>query len=77
MRADKKERRGRAELTTETKATRRQGGRENGGKGAGDQSLKGGERRKYRGGGVGGTNYWVEDRLKDVLYNTGKTANIL
>ena len=37
----------------------------------------GGERRKYRGGGVGGTNYWVEDRLKDVLYNTGKTANIL
>ena len=24
---------------------------------------------------VGGTNYW--DRLKDVLYNTGNTANIL
>ena len=22
------------------------------------------------GGGVGGTNHWVEDRLKDVLYNT-------
>lgn len=42
MRADKKEGGGRAELTTEAKATRRQGGRENGGKGAGDQSLKGG-----------------------------------
>lgn len=23
----------------------------------------------YRGGGVGGTNYWAEDRLKVVLYN--------
>lgn len=42
VRADKKEGGGRAELTTEAKATRRQGGRENGGKGAGDQSLKGG-----------------------------------
>ena len=34
-------------------------------------------RGQHRGGGVGGTNYWVEDRLKDVLYNTGNTANIL
>lgn len=32
---------------------------------------------QQRGGGVGGTNYWVSDRLKDVLYNVGDTANIL
>ena len=25
----------------------------------------------------GGTNCWGEDRLKDVLYNTGNVANIL
>ena len=29
------------------------------------------------GGGVGGTSYWVEDRLKVVLYNMGNIANIL
>ena len=27
------------------------------------------------GGGVGSTNYWVKDRLKDVLYNRGNVAN--
>ena len=32
---------------------------------------------EYRGRGVGGTNYWVLDRLKNVLYNTGNIANIL
>ena len=26
---------------------------------------------------VGGTNYWVKDRLKDVLYSTGNLTNIL
>ena len=26
--------------------------------------------RRYRRGAVGGTKYWVSDRLKDVLYNT-------
>lgn len=25
---------------------------------------------RYRDGGVGGTNYWVQDRLKDGWYNT-------
>ena len=25
------------------------------------------------GGGAGGTNYWAEERLKDVLYSTGNT----
>ena len=28
-------------------------------------------------GGVGSTNYWVEDRLKYVLYDTRNIANIL
>ena len=32
---------------------------------------------QYRGGGVGGTNYRVQDRLKNVLYNTGNMTNIL
>ena len=27
--------------------------------------------------GVRGTNYWVEGRLKDVLYNMGNVASIL
>ena len=27
--------------------------------------------------GVGGTNCWVEDRFKDVLYNTGNIDTIL
>ena len=29
------------------------------------------------GGGVGGANYWIYDRLKDGLYNMGKGASIL
>ena len=29
------------------------------------------------GGGVGGANYWIYDRLQDGLYNTGKRASIL
>ena len=34
-------------------------------------------RGQYRGGGVGGIHHWVQDRLKDVLYNMGDIANIL
>ena len=39
----------------------------------------GGGKGQYRGGGVGGTNYWTNylSRLKDLLYNTGTIANIL
>ena len=29
------------------------------------------------GGGVGGANYWIYDRLQDGLYNMGKGASIL
>ena len=36
-----------------------------------------GERGQYRGAGVGGTNYWLQDGLKDVLYNVGNIVNIL
>ena len=32
---------------------------------------------KYRGWELGGTNYWVWDRLKDVMNNKGNKANIL
>ena len=32
---------------------------------------------QYGGEGVGGTNYGMQDSLKDVLYSTGKMANIL
>ena len=32
---------------------------------------------QYTSGGVGGTNYRVEDGFKGVLYNTGNIANIL
>ena len=31
--------------------------------------TSGGGERKNRGGGMGSTNYWVWDKLKDVLYN--------
>ena len=30
-----------------------------------------------QGGGVEGTNYWVQGRLKDVLYDTANIANIV
>ena len=36
-----------------------------------------GEEGAIRGGEVRDVNYWVYDRLKDVLYNTGNIANIL
>lgn len=32
---------------------------------------------QYSGGRVGVTNYWMQDRLKDVFYNMGTIANIL
>jgi len=32
---------------------------------------------QHTGGRVGGTNYWVEDRLKYVSYDTRNIANIL
>ena len=35
-----------------------------------------GEGRQRRYEEVGGTNYWVSDRLKDVLYNMGDISNI-
>ena len=31
--------------------------------------TSGGGERTNRGGGMGSTNYWVWDKLKDVLYN--------
>ena len=36
-----------------------------------------GEEGAIRGGEVRDVNYWVYDRLKDVLYNTGNRGNIL
>ena len=32
---------------------------------------------QYGGGGVGDRNYWMQDRLKDVLYDMGIIVNIL
>ena len=34
-------------------------------------------RGQYRGGGGVSTKYWVQHRLKDILYNTGNIVNIL
>ena len=31
----------------------------------------------FRGGGVGGINYWVKTGYKDLLHNMGNRANIL